>query len=91
MRSIGEEEIPESQNFRQRGSTSAQREDGREAIDCSMHAFGREVCGQLWINDTQHLVNKGKTAVHAIHGATADIGRACRGDESVEGGECFNL
>lgn len=66
--------------------TRAHGQDRRERVQLCLHALGKQVRGQLRLDDLQTPVDQSQSAVHAVHGA-ADVPGALAGDERVEQGK----
>jgi len=90
MGPVGEEEVPESQNFGEGRSARAERQDRGECVDLGRHVLGQKIQAQLRVDDGQDLVNQGQPLVDASHSA-ADVPRTLFGQEVVEGDEGFGF
>ena len=90
MGPVREQKVPELEHFRQRGRAGAEGEDGGEGVELGVHALGKQVVGELVVDDGEALVDKGKAAVHAVHGA-AHVAGAFTRQEAVEGDEGFGF
>ena len=90
MRSICEEEIPQLQDFRQRGRAGTERAHRAKRVDLGRHALGEQEIGKGGVDDGEAFVYERETLVDPFHRA-ADVAWTFSGDKGVEESEGFGL
>lgn len=90
VRSIGEQKVPQSQDFRQRWRAGAESQYRGKGVDLGGQAFIHQMQMESNINNGEHLVDQFQTVVNTRHGS-ANIAGNLFGQQAMECTESFHL